>query len=209
MSKIIRSETLEDCQTWLLPDVGPGGALANKPATARQLEEIQKQAHQEGFQHGLKDGREAGLQELKKYTQMLQIQLQGLDAPFQQLDESVEQQLAELAMLVARQLVRRELKTEPEQVISAVREALAQLPVAARNVQLAVHPEDAALIREALSIGEEHQPFKLIDDPVQTRGGCKIVTDNSQIDASVESRLNAVIAKVLGGQRSTDTDVVE
>ena len=135
---------------------------------------------------------------------MLEELLQSLDEPFRQLDQSVEQQLAELAMLVARQLVRRELKTEPEQIISVVREALTALPVAARDVRLALHPEDATLIRETLSIGADDQHIQLVEDPVQGRGGCKVLTDTSQIDASVESRLNAVIAKVLGGQRSTD-----
>jgi flagellar assembly protein FliH len=78
------------------------------------------------------------------------------------------------------------------------------LPVAARNVRLALHPEDAALIREALSVGDDNQHIQLIEDPVQSRGGCKVLTDTSQIDASVESRLNAIIANVLGGLRSTD-----
>jgi flagellar assembly protein FliH len=129
--------------------------------------------------------------------------VRGLDKPFEQLDETVEQQLAQLAMLVARQLVRRELKTEPEQVIAVVREALAALPVAARNVRLALHPDDAALVREAMSV-DQGQQLQLVEDPVQTRGGCRVFTDTSQIDASVEARLNAVIARVMGGQRSGD-----
>jgi flagellar assembly protein FliH len=176
----------------------------SKPVTARQLEEIQNQARQEGFQLGLQEGRDAGLKELREQVQILEKVLQSLDKPFEQLDETVEQQLAQLAMLVARQLVRRELKTEPEQVIAVVREALAALPVAARNVRLALHPEDAALIRETMSVGQGQQQLQVVEDPVQTRGGCRVFTDTSQIDASVEARLNAVIAHVMGGQRSGD-----
>jgi flagellar assembly protein FliH len=204
LSKILRGDALADCQAWLVPEVRKEGARGNKPFTARQLEDIQKQAQQEGFQQGLQEGRDVGLKEFQERFQVLEEILQSLGEPFRQLDESVEQQLAELAMLVARQLVRRELKTEPEQVISVVREALAVLPVAARNVRLALHPEDAALIREALSVGDDNQHIQLIEDPVQSRGGCKVLTDTSQIDASVESRLNAIIANVLGGLRSTD-----
>ena len=204
MSKVIRSEELSDCQTWLLPEVKQEGASRSKPVTARQLEEIQSQAHQEGFQQGLQEGRDAGLKELREQALVLEKMLQGLDKPFEQLDQAVEQQLAQLAMLVARQLVRRELKTEPEQVIAVVREALAALPVAARNVRLALHPDDAALIRGALSVGESPQQLQLVEDPIQTRGGCRVYSDTSQIDASVEARLNAVIAHVMGGQRSSD-----
>ena len=204
MSRILRGDALADCQTWLVPEVRKDGARGNKPFTARQLEEIQNQARQEGFQQGLQEGRDAGMKEFQERFRVLEEILRSLDKPFNQLDESVEQQLAELAMLVARQLVRRELKTEPEQVISVVREALSVLPVAARNVRLALHPEDAALIRDALSLGNDDQHIQLIEDPVQSRGGCRVLTDTSQIDASVESRLNAIIANVLGGLRSTD-----
>ncbi len=207
LSKIIRSEDLSDCQTWLLPEVKREGTGRTKPLTARQLEEIQSQARQEGFQQGLQDGRDAGLKEVREQVRILEKMLRSLDKPFEQLDETVEQQLAQLAMLVARQLVRRELKTEPEQVIAVVREALAALPVAARNVRLALHPDDAVLIREAMSLDQGQQQLQLVEDPVQTRGGCRVFSDTSQVDASVEARLNAVIAHVMGGQRSGDGEV--
>jgi len=78
------------------------------------------------------------------------------------------------------------------------------LPVAARDVRLALHPEDAVLIRQALSLQDDGQSLQIVEDPVQSPGGCRVYTDTSQIDATVESRLNAVIARVLGGQRSSD-----
>lgn len=204
MSKVIRGEALSDCQAWHVPEVQTDGAKHSRPMTARQLEEIQTQARKEGFQQGLQEGRDAGHKEFADRIQYLEQVLHSLGHPFEELDKEIEQQLAQLAMVVARQLVRRELKTEPEQVIGVVREALAVLPVAARNIQLALNPEDATVIREALSLHEGEQSIRIVEDPVQSRGGCRVLTDTSQIDATVESRLNAVIANVLGGQRSTD-----
>jgi flagellar assembly protein FliH len=86
-----------------------------------------------------------------------------------------------------------------------VREALAALPVGARDVRLALNPEDAAMIREVLSLQEGDHAIRVVEDPVQSRGGCRVLTETSQIDATVESRLNAVIANTLGGLRSTDS----
>jgi flagellar assembly protein FliH len=172
--------------------------------TARELEEIHNQARREGFEQGLKQGREAGSQEFMQRFQLLDDAMQRLARPFEQLDESIEQQLVQLAMLVARQLVRRELKTDPAQVVAVVREALAALPVGARDVRLALNPEDAAMIREVLLLQEGDHAIRVIEDPVQSRGGCRVLTETSQIDATVESRLNAVIANTLGGMRSTD-----
>ncbi len=205
MSKVIRSEELEDCQAWHVPEVEARGGR-QRPLTARQLEEIQEQARKEGFERGLAEGRAAGEAEFQTRAERLQQLLQALGQPFEELDDEVEQQLSRLAMMVARQLVRRELKTDPGQVIAVVREALAELPLASRDIRLALHPEDAALVREALSMGDEEQRIHIVEDPVQSRGGCKVLTDTSQIDASVESRLNAVIAHVLGGERQTDRD---
>ena len=175
-----------------------------KPMTAGQLEAIQLQARQEGFQQGLQEGRDAGKKELFGTISYLEQLIHSLDRPFEALDDTVEQQLAQLAILVARQLVRRELQTDPGQVIGVVREALAALPLTARGVQLAVNPEDAEMIRDALSLHDGNHSIRIVEDPVQTRGGCRVLSENSQIDATVESRLNAVIANVLGGQRSSD-----
>ena len=203
MSRVIRADELKDCESWHVPEVGAAGD-AQRPMTARQLEEIQEQARREGYEQGLKEGREAGAGEFVERVQRMEELMMALDQPFEELDEVVEQQLAQLAMIVARQLVRRELRSEPEQVIGVVRDALAALPLAARNVRLSLHPEDALLVREALSLQQGEASIQVVEDPVQTRGGCRVLTESSQIDATVESRLNAIIANTLGGLRRSD-----
>ena len=205
MSKVIRADDLENCEAWHVPEVGTGNE-GQRPITARQLEAIQEQAHREGFEQGRKEGHAAGERSFAERIRQLEQLLAVLDKPFEVLDETVEQQLAQLAMIVARQLVRRELKAEPEQVIGVVRDALAALPVSARNIRLSLHPEDAVLVREALSLQQGEASIQVVGDPVQARGGCRVLTENSQIDATVESRLNAIIATTLGGLRSSDED---
>jgi flagellar assembly protein FliH len=204
LSKVIRSEDIADCQAWQVPEVRSAAEAGRRPMTARELEEIHNQARREGFEEGLSQGRDAARKEFMQRLQLLDTAMQKLARPFEEMDESVEQQLAQLAMLVARQLVRRELKADPGQVVAVVREALAALPVGARDVRLALNPEDAAMIRELLSLQEGDHAIRVVEDPVQSRGGCRVLTETSQIDATVESRLSAVIANTLGGLRSTD-----
>ena len=57
----------------------------------------------------------------------------------------------QLAVTIARQLVRRELRIDPAQVIAIIRETVALLPAAARDVRVHLHPEDAAVVREKLA----------------------------------------------------------
>jgi flagellar assembly protein FliH len=57
-----------------------------------------------------------------------------------------------------------------------------------------------------LAIDEFSVPWKLIEDVVISRGGCKVLTETSAIDATVENRLAAIVATVLGGEREEDED---
>lgn len=208
MSKIIPKDEMSGIENWSLPEVNLTGKreAAARPLTARQIEELQHQAREEGFQQGRREGLEAGKKEIKARVHELESLMQTLTKPLEQLDEQVEQELVSLALAVARQLVRREIKADPGQVLAVVREAMAALPIAARNVRLHLHPEDAALVRETLSLGDSERGWKIVEDPVLTRGGCKVSSDTSQIDAGVERRLHTIIANVLGGERESDNE---
>jgi flagellar assembly protein FliH len=131
--------------------------------------------------------------------------MRALSKPFENLDEQVEQEILLLTFALVRQLVRREIKMDPGQIVAVVREAMASLPTASRNARLYLHPDDAALVRDALSLGEGERPWRVMEDPVLTRGGCRVVTDTSQIDAGVETRLATLIATALGGERERDS----
>ncbi len=212
-TKIIPAEQLSHIEDWHMPQVSESRGHTSRrapagPVTAQQIEDIQKQAYDEGFQSGLRDGVQAGHQQIAQRVAELEALMQTLAKPLGQLDQQIEQQLVELAITVAKQLIRRELKTEPGEILAVIREALAVLPIAAQNVRLHLNPEDAELVRATLSVGEREQTWQLVEDPVLSRGGCRVTTDNSQIDATVENRLNAVIAQTLGGLRQSDKEEI-
>ncbi len=197
-------------ERWELPVVGEGQSRAG-PVTAAEIESIQKQAYVEGHENGYRDGhaegRGAGESEVRQQAAELQTLIQTLDTPFADLDEQVIEQTAQLAMAVARQIIRRELHTDPGQVVAVVRDALKALPVMARHIRVFLHPDDAVLVRDALSLqdkDDDSQTWKVIEEPLLSRGGCKITSENSTIDASVEMRLQRVITEIMGGERARD-----
>jgi len=193
------SEEASKPTPWNVPAID--GSDGNGMMTAGRLEALQKEAYDEAWQKGHAEGVAAGEKSVTDRMQRLDLLLKALARPFDQLDDMVEKQLVELAMAVVRQLFRREIRIEPSHIIGVVREAIQLLPVACRNVQLHLHPDDAALVRESLSPADGEPAWRIVEDPLITRGGCNVTTDNSQIDATAESRLQAVINAVAGDER--------
>lgn len=247
MSSRIFSESLRrPVQRWQAPDMNPPPPPpepesepephdpAPPPLTIEQIEQIQREAHDEGFRQGYEEGvkqghaeglekgqeegRKAGEAEIRAESKKLQLQTkkvqteaghlrQVLDSllPFvEDLDQQLEQELVTLATSVARQLVRRELQTDPGQIVAVVREALAVLPSSERRLRVHLHPKDAEVIREALHLASIDQPWEIVEDPTLTRGGTRLETAVSRIDATVEHRLNTVIAAMWGSERRAD-----
>ena len=157
----------------------------------------------EGYAHGMAEGQEVINEKSSHLSDIISV----LSAPLSHLDEVVEQELISLVMMVARQLIRRELRIEPSHVIAAVREAVELLPVSTQNIRVMLHPEDAILVRESLSVSDDdEQRWKIVEDPMLSRGGCSVETEYSRIDASIESRINNVIAQVLGDERMSEAN---
>ena len=202
-SKMIESNNVE---RWELPRVN--GPVVSSKATVEELESIQKQAYNEGFALGQREGLQHKKQELENSAASLQSILAMLSEPLKELDSDVVHQLAQLSMAVAKQVIRRELHTDEGEIVGIVREAMNALPASTRKITLNIHPDDSELIRNAFSLGQEDDSdelrWKVIEDPIISRGGCKISSENSRIDATVEGRLNRIINTLLGDERESD-----
>jgi flagellar assembly protein FliH len=166
--------------------------------TAGNLEDLQKEAYREAYAQGLKEGIAQGQERLKVQVERFAALMNDLARPFEQADDQVEKELVMLAVALARQIVRRELKSDPTQVIAIIREAIKALPVASRDVRVMLHPEDAAIVRQHLAPTASERAWTTVEDPVMARGGCQVVSATSRVDARLESRLNTILAELVG-----------
>jgi len=199
---------------WDLPEVSGEPVQARRAGkTVAEIEEVERQAYEEAYAKGHAAGHAAGLaagkaeydkviaQAHAQVERLAQI-IDSLAKPLEDVDAQVETELTNLALTVARQLVRRELRVDPAQVIAIIRETIALLPAAARDVRVHLHPEDAAVVRERLAEPATERAWRIVEDPVMTRGGCRVTTEHAQVDARLETRINEVIATILGDERS-------
>ncbi|NUO73688.1 MAG: flagellar assembly protein FliH [Frateuria sp.] len=201
MSAVLNRDAVAGYQRWEPPQMGQAPAPAPAEGLARptvsDLEALERQAHEEGYAAGLAQGlAESRAQERERIALLESICTQAA-RPLDALDAAVEQELAQLALAIARRMIVRELGAHPELIVQAVRQAVAALPAATRELAVRLHPDDLALLRE-LDAAEPH--WQLVADPALARGDCVLENERSRLDARVETRLAAMIDAVLGDE---------
>ncbi|KRE90913.1 flagellar assembly protein FliH [Frateuria sp. Soil773] len=200
MSAVLTREAIPGFQRWELPQVGDAApAAAREPAlpTVAELEALEREAREQGYAAGQREGLAAAQQQLAARMAQLDALYASAARPLQALDEATEQELAQLALAVARQVVAHELKSTPELIVPAIRQAATALPSATRELRVRLHPDDAALLRE-LGAAESH--WQIHADPALARGDCVLESERSRLDARLRTRLAAVIDAVLGDE---------
>jgi flagellar assembly protein FliH len=204
------SET-DAAERWDLPTVegAPLPRAGTKGVNVMHLSLVEREAWQHGYKDGHVEGVRKGEAELAKRIAEVDVKIAALEAiigtlakPLEDLDAQVENELTRLALAIAKHLVRRELKHDPTQIIGIVRHTVSLLPLGARNIKIHLHPDDAAIVREKLARPTGDQEWQLAEDPLMARGGCRLTTDNSSVDARFESSVAAVMSGLLGDDRS-------
>ncbi|WP_076413108.1 flagellar assembly protein FliH [Shewanella sp. UCD-KL12] len=170
--------------------------------------------HQEGFESGEEAGRRSGyasgfnqgrIEGQMKGKQGIDEQLNNLLAPLGALKSLLEdghlsqineqqQLILDLVRRVAQQVIRCELTLQPQQILSLVEETVASLPDTRSDIKIHLEPTAVERLRELAA--DKIQDWILVEDSTISSGGCRIVSDNSDADASVETRLNACMDQV-------------
>lgn len=164
--------------------------------TEEELDAIREQARQEGYDAGFKAGRDEGmaqaLDEQRAATETALAPVREIAGNFSEALRSADQTIAaevlELALHLAKGMLKNALRVKPELILPVVREAIEYLPVLQQPALLILNPEDAAVVREAIAEELDKGGWRVIDDPTLERGGCKVDTASNQIDATVQAR---------------------
>ena len=206
----IQVAVAEDVSRWDLPKV-EGAALprGSGGVNVMHLAAVERDAWEHGYKAGHVEGVRKGEAELKVRIAEVDVKVTALQAiietlakPLADLDTGIETELTRLAMIIAKHLVRRELRLDPTQVIGIVRHTVGLLPLSARNIKIHLHPDDAAILRDRLAAPVGEREWDLREDPLMARGGCRVTTDNASIDARVESTIAAAMRGLLGDDRA-------
>ncbi len=189
------SDPGEHIQLWQAPYFEPPAPLqAEIP-----LEESHAVARASGFQSGREEGLAQGLAEANEIVTRMAAVADELAQPFRGLDAQVARELARVAMLLAQQIVRRELTIDSTVVADIVTEAMSTLYKLDGELVVFLNPADAACVRELTAESGllDGKSWKIVEDDSLSPGGCQVKTPTSFVDGSVERQMEVIFAKLI------------
>lgn len=156
----------------------------------KKAQHIERQAYEEGFQQGQKDGREVGERSLDQQVQQFREMVHALAREKEELFRQREKELLELVLSVSRKIVARELQLQPE----AIQEIVAggfRILADTEDVKLRINPQDHEILQWA---SQESWPpgVELVPDGTIHPGGFMMETASGDIDGTLKNRWAAV-----------------
>lgn len=179
-----------------------GFAAGRAEGLAQGQEEGRRQGHQEGYAKGEAEGRTQGeararAQYEAQWQQRLALAaslIEGLEHLAERTRETLAEEIAALAVEIARRVLQDELRTSPERIVSLVRRLLEETGVPRLTIRL--HPEDLSLVHDALETELTKGGHRLIADAAIARGGCLVESETRVIDASLPTRWRRLVSRL-------------
>lgn len=173
-------------------------------STEVDLVTICKQSKEEGYAAGFLEGKAAGYTEgrntaefeVKEEVLHLQTLLSNLTQDLHAMQQHIANDLLAMAITTSKKMTAQALEIKPELIVPIVQEAIQQLPYSVQHPRLFLHPDDAKIVRTHLSDQLTQENWSIREDDQLTRGGCRIVTNGSEIDATIESRWQKILAAI-------------
>lgn len=139
---------------------------------------------------------------MKQRLAIIDTYIASLSQPFAEQNTQLAETLAVLAGKIAKSLVRRELRTEPETIMVLVRDTVTALNTTSQKIDIHLSPDNARIIRRIIDVDSHEQSWNIIDDPLISRTDCKVSSGDSIIDTNLQTRIDLIITQFLGDERS-------
>ena len=202
-SKIVLPGNEREVGPVLWRQVGPAGAPAQAPAepepdAAAQLAQLEAQhrqkvreAHAAGVREGEIAGRNRAAAEMQPVVERLTRSIQEIANLRARLRHEAEADVVQLALAIARRVIRREVAADPDALRGLVMAAIEKL----RGQEISrvkVHPAHAALVKSGLQEVMSGGLVEVLPDASRELGSVIFETARGNLDASVDSQLSEI-----------------
>jgi len=192
-STVIPKEQMSAYQRWEMASFGDDrpSAQQNTAATVKAAEQLaldREEARRQGYAEGVAQGHAAGLQAGRMEAAQEAMRIAQIANAFgnevTRANEAVADDLLNLALDLAKAMLKSALKVRPELVLPIVSEAIRYLPSVQQPALLVLNPEDVEIVRSHMKEELEKAGWRIAEDMHMERGGCRVETASNQVDAS-------------------------
>ncbi|WP_272970758.1 FliH/SctL family protein [Comamonas terrigena] len=179
-----------------------------------QLEQARQESHDAGYEAGMQAGHGLGLEEGKQQAgaewqhrfddymaqqgrqaaEQLQAVLQAAQRDVQGMQQHMAPDVLQLACDIARQVVRQELRSNPQALLPVVREALDMMSAESKPATVRLNPQDWERLQEPLKAAHPQPKIEWLADASVKPGDCLVESAGAQVDGSLERRWQRAVA---------------
>jgi flagellar assembly protein FliH len=190
-STIIQSDPSIAYEPWQ-PDHFERQTAVDAGLTAQRVESIRQQAQRDGFLVGMQEGRNR----VNAEAEQLAAIAVGFKREMAGMEERLANQILDLALDVAQQMLHTALRIQPELVLPVIEQAVREFSLTGDARRIVLHPLDGQLVRERLADTLAATGWQIIEDPSIARGGCRLLTAQGEVDVDVASRWRSIVASL-------------
>jgi flagellum-specific ATP synthase len=176
---------------------------------------MESRAYEDGYAEGQNQSLQNEREKLKPVGQMLKNASAIIKDHHASVIQNAPANAVDLAMAMARKIVRKEMEKGDDRRIDALRN-IVTMAVAHDSAKIRLHPEDEQAVMsallEALPDAAASNNFELLLDKSIQPGGCLVETDFGTVDARIDKQLDAIEAELtqaaasLTGRMGTGSD---
>lgn len=183
-----------------------------KQKIQEQLFHLQEQARQSGYQTGFQQGLEQGnkqgyddgyrkgssvaqhkietewAEQQKQLTQQWTTLISSFDSALEEINGQISQRLVQIALQAAYHLTGETNTFDSDHVLHIIRKLIEQQPVFTQGLKLHLNPEDIPLVKTHLEQVLNSYNWQIVPDLQLHRGGCKVISAEGELDASLTTR---------------------
>lgn len=179
------------------PPPPPPPPAVDPEQTQRRLAELEREAFTKGYASGEQAGLEAGNTRADAMLRRLGETLTELDGLRGQIVAQTERQMVQIALAVARRILRREVSMDQDLVVALARVALDRLGDQV-TATIRLNPDDCAAIVARRGSEWAGTRITVVADPIVSRGGCRVESDLGFVDAGIDAQFEELVHALLG-----------
>jgi flagellar assembly protein FliH len=192
----IPKEQVGEAATWEFASLTGETATRGAPA---QLSERERRAFERGRAQGQTEGQAAERRVKADHGTKVGALLDQLRARFDELQRDGGDALLDLAFTIARQVVRREISVQRDALLPVAREAVSMIADQHAHPRIFLNPQDFSFLRADFDADGLFKGCRFIADARVARGGCRVETAQGEIDATLATRWERVLAALGAG----------